>query len=165
MLTLISHGGRPLSVSRSWTQRPLFVAETRLIILRPPPHPCLYSNDAETTLARKRTRSCPLFKHCDAVPACCAFRPRLGLKENLVVCCRHRLRPISLGAVGASAAVFRDVNRNRSRFSARTQREEVTARAPNCGDTSLQKAQQRPEEIHEHRCRVLERVLLLTRNP
>lgn len=60
MLTLISHGGRPLSVSRSWTQRPLFVVETRLIIL--PPHPCLFSNDAETTLARKRTRSCPLFK-------------------------------------------------------------------------------------------------------
>lgn len=163
MLTLISHGGRPLSVSRSWTQRPLFVVETRLIIL--PPHPCLFSNDAETTLARKRTRSCPLFKNRDAVPPYCAFRPRLGLEENLVVCCRHRPRPIPLGAVDVSAAVFRDVNRNCSRFSARTECEEVTARARNCGDTSLQKAQQRPEVIHEHRCRVLERVLLLTRNP
>lgn len=160
MLTLISHGGRPLSVSRLWTQKLLFVAETRLIVLRSiffPPPPCLFSNDARATLAQKEPRAVLFLKS--------QRRSQLGHGEEL-----SRL----LSAMSAAHFThqrrcecrrIQDVNRFRSRSSVQTEHKKVTARARNCGDTPLQKAQQRPEVIHEHRCRVLERVLLLTRNP
>lgn len=156
MLTLISHGGRPLSVSRSWTQMLLFVAETRLIILRSifcPPPPCLFSHDALATLAQKEPRAVLFLKS--------QRRSQLGLGGEL----GRLLSAPSPAHFTHQRRLIPDVNRNRSRFSVLTEQEKLTVRARNCGDTSLQKAQQRPEVIHEHRCRVLERVLLLTRNP
>lgn len=167
-LTLISHGRRPLSVSRSWTQKLLFVAETRLIILRsipslsfllppPPPPPCLFSNDALATLAWKEPRAVLFLKS--------QCRSQLGLERELGPLLSAPSPAHFARQHWCECRRIRDVNRNRSRFSVLTEHEEETARARNCGDTSLQKAQQRPEVIHEHRCRVLERVLLLTRNP